>query len=146
MIELIHFIWLKLAIFNTYLPRVWPFPENGFDFVGLKSSWRWSSMLTGTILPCWRNSGGNSLAYKLILTFLIYYHKKLNSLKSLSTHPFVMYSKNSLFFWSSYNRSSLSLIVKPWRHNLKIIGSILSVERDDVSANKTWSSFVWPNR
>lgn len=49
---------------RTNLPRVCPLPANGLTFVAdcLKSSFRWSSMFTVTMLPpCWRNSGGNWL-------------------------------------------------------------------------------------
>lgn len=54
---------------NTNLPNVCPLPANGltFDADGLKSSWRWSSIFTWTMLPpCWRNSDGNWLQRKLV--------------------------------------------------------------------------------
>lgn len=64
-----------------------------------------------------------------------------------SAYPLVMYSRNSRFFWSSYKRSSLSFMVKPWRHKRRTIGSPLSRDADaDASARRTWSSLVWPKR
>lgn len=74
--------FVAFHVTSTHLPRVWPFPENGFILEGLKSSCRWSSILTGTILPDCRNSGGNSL----LTEFQMY-----NIIESFHSSGFVLY-------------------------------------------------------
>lgn len=137
-------IYVSMTQTSTNLPNVCPLPANGltFDALCLKSSCRWSSMCTCTMLPpCWRNSGGNWLQWKRksIETELLMANR-------WEIYPLAMHSKNSLFRVSSYVRNSPSLMVNPWRHKRKMTGSMLCGRLARASGNATWSSFVWPKR